>query len=169
MPAARRLNRGRWRWLRQRPAFYGGWSLLEIVLVLAIVGVLAAVAAPRYAQAGARYRADLAARRIRADLCLAQSQARAASAPRSVSFLPGPAQYQLLGVLSPDGVAGDYTVALSAEPYRAELVSASFNGSLQVVFNGWGLPDAGGTVVVRAGSEQRTVVLDGGTGRVTIQ
>jgi type II secretion system protein H len=146
-----------------------GFTLLEILLVVVIAAVFAAVAAPRYGQASGRYRADLAARRIVSDLRLAQSCAKAASASRTVSFAPATEQYQLLNVPAPDGAAGDYTVILSAEPYRANLVSASFNTSTQVVFNGWGLPNNGGTIVVAVGSQQRTVAVDAGTGRVSIQ
>lgn len=137
--------------------------------MLAIVAIFAAVAAPRYGRASGRYRADLAARRVIADLRLAQSCAKAASSARTVSFLTATERYQLLNVPSPDGWSGDYTVVLSAEPYNADLISASFGGNAQVVFNGWGLPGNGGTVVVRAGSEQRTVVVDGATGRVSLQ
>jgi type II secretory pathway pseudopilin PulG len=142
---------------------------MEISLVLAIVAVLAAIAAPRYGRASARYRADLAARRIMADLRLAQSCARAASSSRTVSFNATTEQYQLLGIPALDGVAGDYTIVLSAEPYRGDLVSATFGGSVQVIFTGWGLPNSGGTVVVSCGSQQRTVVVDGATGRVSLQ
>lgn len=151
-----------------RGCLHNAFTLLELLLVLAIVAVLAAVAAPRYGRASARYRADLAARRIAADLCLAQSCAKAASASRTVSFSQQTESYQLLSITSPDGQAGDYTVCLSAEPYRADLVSADFGGgSTQVVFNGWGLPANGGTVVVAAGSEQRTVVIDGQTAGIS--
>jgi len=145
-----------------------GFSLLEVLLVLAIIGVSAAVAAPRYALALGRYRADLAARRIVADLRLAQAHAKASSAPRTMSFSPAAGQYQLLNVPAPDGKPGDYTVVLSAAPYHAELMSVDFNGGTQVVFNGWGLPNAGGAVVVSAGSLQRTVVVEGATGRVSV-
>jgi type II secretion system protein H len=146
-----------------------GFSLLEILLVLAIIGIAAAMAAPRYGRAGARYRADLAARRVAADLRLAQSQARAASAARTVSFSAATEQYRLLEVLPLDGASGDYTVVLSAEPYRADLTLADFDGSSEVVFNGWGLPNSGGTVVVSVSGQQRTVLVDGTTGKVSIQ
>jgi Tfp pilus assembly protein FimT len=139
------------------------------VLVLAIMGIFAALAAPRYGRASTRYRADLAAQRIAADLRWAQACAKAASAPRTVSFSTAAQQYQVLGVPSPDGVAGDYTVSLSAEPYRADLVSVSFATGPQIVFDGWGVPDGGGTVVVAAGTQQKTVTVAAGTGRATVQ
>jgi type II secretion system protein H len=153
----------------RNPQFLRGFTLLEVFLVLAIVAVFAAVAAPRYGRAAGRYRADLAARRVVADLRLAQSYAKAASAARTVSFLPATDRYQLIGVPSPDGIVGDYTVDLSAEPYRADVVSASFNGGPQVVFSGWGWPTSGGTVVLSAGAERRTVVVNSTTGGISIQ
>jgi type IV fimbrial biogenesis protein FimT len=147
----------------------GAFSLLEVFLVLAIVAVVAAVAAPRYGRASGRYRADLAARRVMADLRLAQSCAKAASSSRTVSFSTATGEYQLLNIPAPDGAPGDYTVVLSAEPYRADLTSANFDASPQVIFNGWGLPNKGGTVMLSAGGEQRTVVVDGVTGRISVQ
>ena len=75
-----------------------------------------------------------------------------------------------MNVPAPDGQAGDYTVVLSAEPYRANLTGASFGvGGAQVIFDGWGLPNYGGTVVLSTGAEQRTVAVEAGTGRIRIQ
>ena len=146
----------------------GGFSLLEVLLVLAIVAICTAVAAPRYGRASGRYRADLAARRVVADLRLAQSSAKAASSSRTVSFSTATDQYQLSNVPALDGTSANYTVVLSAPPYQADLTNVSFSGS-QVTFNGWGLPDQGGTVALSAGAEQRTVVVDAATGRISLQ
>lgn len=146
-----------------------GFSLLELVLVLAILAVLAAIAAPRYAGAASRYRADCAARRIAADLGMARGRARAASASRSVVFTLSPASYKMPGVRDPDRPGSDYTVNLSEEPYRVTLVSVNFGGDAQVVFSGYGLPDSGGTVRVRAGDCEKTVVLEPANGEVSVQ
>jgi type II secretion system protein H len=145
-----------------------GFSLFEILLVLAIVAIFTALAAPRYGRASGRYRADLAARRVMADLRLAQSTAREASSARTVSFSTATDQYVLSDVPALDGPSANYTVVLSGPPYSADLTDVSFSGA-QVTFNGWGLPDKGGTVVLSAGAEQRTVVVDGVTGRISLQ
>ena len=146
----------------------GGVSLLEVLLVLAILAIFTALAAPRYGRATGRYRADLAARRVLGDLRLAQWYAKTVSASRTVSFSTTTDQYQLLSVPAPDGVSGDYTVALSAEPYRADLTNVSFSEG-KVTFTGWGLPDQAGTVVLTVGGEQRTVAVDNLTGRTYLQ
>jgi prepilin-type N-terminal cleavage/methylation domain-containing protein len=146
-----------------------GFSLLEVVLVMAILVIFAAIALPRYADAVVRHQADLAARRVMTDLHQAQSCAKTSSAACTVFFTVATSEYQLIGVPSFDGNPGDYSVNLSHDPYDAKLVSADLGGDSEVVFDGWGMPDSGGTVVVSSGSEERTVVVDGDTGQVTIQ
>jgi hypothetical protein len=105
---------------------------------------------------------------VAADLRLAQTHAKITSSARTVSFSVAGEQYQLLNVPAPDGASGSYSVRLSDEPYRAALVSASFNGAAQITFSGWGLPDAGGTVVVSASGQQQTITVAGDTGQVSI-
>jgi len=146
-----------------------GFSLLEVVLVIAIIVVVAAIAAPRFGTARGRYQADLAARRIIADLGRAQSTAKAGSTNCTVGFYTATETYVLEGVPSLDGGAGNCTVDLTVQPYEADLVSADFGGNAKVAFDGWGLPSAGGTVVITVGSEQRAVVLDAETGEATVQ
>lgn len=145
------------------------FSLLELVLVSAIVVILAAIAVPRYGNASTRHRLDLAARRVAADLRLAQSQAKTSSSSCIVAFSTTTDQYELKNLPAPDGASGNYRVILSNEPYKADLLFASFDGSAQISFNGWGLPSSGGQVIVATGSPQKTVVVDGETGQISIE
>ena len=146
-----------------------GFTLLELVLVAGIIAVTAAIAIPRYGRAATRHKADLAARRVAADLRHAQLYARTTSASCTVAFTPSTNTYQLMNAPSLDGVGGVYTVDLTAPPYEARIVSANFGGVTQVVFSAWGLPNKAGTAVVAVGSEQRTITVNGQTGQVTIQ
>jgi prepilin-type N-terminal cleavage/methylation domain-containing protein len=145
-----------------------GFSLIELLLVLGIMVTFAGMAIPRYSDAVFRHQADLAARRVVTDLRQAQSYAKTASAACTVSFSVNSEQYELTNVPSFDGQPGDYIMDLRADPYNAKLTSADFDGATQVVFDGWGMPDSGGTVVIGLGSEQRTITVDGETGEVTI-
>ena len=146
-----------------------GFSLLELVLVMAIMVVLGAIAAPRYAGALANYRADAAARRLIADLAFARDKARQTSQSRTVTFVPASGQLRILNVQDLNTAGPNYITNLHDEPYQAELISADFGGDSQVVFDGFGVPDSGGAAVVRAGGTQRTVMLNSGTGEAEIQ
>ena len=148
------------------------FTLVELVLVLAIMGVLAAVAAPRYAASMANYRVRLAAHRVAADVALTQAAARAASASRALTFdVPGN-RYTVSGLGALDGRGGGYTVQLAAQPYGVSiktltLTKAGANGAL--TFDGFGVPDGGATVVVSFGTYNRTVTVSAASGAATVQ
>lgn len=145
------------------------FSLLEIVLVLAILAILVAMAAPRYGTAVARYQAEMAARRVVADLALSRSRARITSTQHTVAFTPAADQYQLPGVADLKNSAADYLVDLSARPYHADLLSADFGGDGTVVFDGYGKPDSSGQVIVQVGDIQKIIALDQDTGKASVQ
>ena len=145
-----------------------GLSLVELVLVLAIMAMVSAIAVPRYANSVARYRADSAARRVAADLALAQNHASTAGRPQSVVFVSR--SYQMPGMSHLDGKSyGDYTVDLGRDPYEVSRVAAEFGGDATVKFDLYGTPDTGGSVVVEVGDVRRVVVLSPESGRVVIK
>ena len=146
-----------------------GFTLLEVMLVMAIAAVIAAIAVPRYGVALARYRADAAARRVAADLAFAQSTARATSQSVTMTFDAAAETYTIVGLSDPDHLAAGYVVDLTQRPYTAVVSSVNFGGGAGVTFNGYGVPATGGDVVVASGKWTRTVHVDGTTGKATVQ
>jgi prepilin-type N-terminal cleavage/methylation domain-containing protein len=150
---------------KRQPAF----TLIELILVMAIITVLTAMAVPRYTAAQQHYRADAATQRLVADLAMARSRANSTSTTVTVVFNVASSQYQMPGVPDLKHSTATYTVLLGGEPYKATLVSANFASTSQVTFDGYGVPNCGGTVVVRAGGFQRTITLDANSGKAAWQ
>ena len=148
-------------WVTRRQPTY---TLTEVIVVLAILAILASMAIPRFGQASVRYRADAAASRVIADLEHARQRACQVGAGQLVSFdVPGDS-YQLNGMPDPDRPGQDYVVNLADEPYRAQILSVDFSAKTQVSFDGYGMPDDGGTIVIAVGDWKRTITVDPDTG-----
>ena len=146
-----------------------GFSLFELLIGLSVISIIAAVAVPRYANSVGRYRADAAARRIAADLALAQAKARAASSGQSVTFNTIAGTYTVSGARNLDHPTLPYTVDLGRDPYRVTIGYADFGGAPQAQFDMFGTPAFGGQVTVYAGSFSRTVLLVKEDGSVGVQ
>ena len=144
-------------------------TLVELTIVVLILGIMAAVAMPRFADALSRFRADAAATRVKADLQLARRRAKMQSADQVVDFDASANLYTLSGVSDLDRPGQTYQVQLNRWPYEATIVSVSLGGDETLVFNGFGLPDTGGQIVVQAGSYQLSVLVDAASGNVSIQ
>ena len=138
-------------------------------MVLAIIGVIAAMAVPRWLRSMGHYECDAAARRLAADLAWAQSRARNTSSTQTVHLNLSNNSYQLLGVTDPDHTSQTYAVDLTQPPYRSAIVSAlAADANSNIVFDGYGAPASSGTVVIQAGDFQKTVTVNAGTGSITI-
>lgn len=146
------------------------FSLAELSMVIAIIGVLAAVAVPRFAGAIARQRGEQASRRIALDLAYARQRAIQTSVPQSVVFDVATDSYTLPGVPHLDDSTKDYKVVLSDEPYSVHLVKVDFGGTATVTFDIHGTADSTGTVAVEVGSgtnEYKKIVVDPAQADVT--
>lgn len=154
---------------RHRPCRQAGFTLVELLLVLALVGVVAAIAAPRYASAISRFNADTTARRVCRDLTLARAAAFAGGTPQSVIFDTVGNQYTVGSLSHPDHPGAAYVVRLDEMSSPAQLVTVDFAGSSVCSFDAFGLPTNGGTVVLKVGGAQRAIMVDGATGRIGVQ
>jgi prepilin-type N-terminal cleavage/methylation domain-containing protein len=151
--------------MNRRTAF----TLMELVIVLLVVGILAATAAPRYFDSLQRFRAEAAAKRIAYDLQLARRHAITNSASQCVQFnSPSANKYRLLNLTDPHRSTSAYIINLADEPFGCSITSASFGGDATVIFSGFGRPDSGGIVTVQSGSHQCTVTLDADSGKVEV-
>ena len=141
---------------------------MDLVITMIIIGILAAVAAPKYAETLDRSRADAAAKRIKVDLQYARQAAISESAPQTVSFTPASDGYAIPGLPDLNRPGQPYAVALNSPPYNAALVAATLGGDGDVQFDRFGKPDSGGTITVQSGNVQRTVTLDPATGTASV-
>ena len=139
------------------------------MMAIAIIAIVAAIATPRYANALTRYRAEAAARRVVADLALARQTAKSTSSSRTVEFDAADDSYVIPNVRELDTAGTTYRVQLKDPPYQAQIVSVDLGGDSEIVFDGFGIPDSGGFVIVQAGDVQYTVVLDANTGVAEVQ
>lgn len=145
-----------------------GLTLIDVVITVLIIGILAAVATPRFTDSLHRMRADSAAKRIKADLGRVRQHAVSSSASLTVQFTPGSDSYSIAGLDDLNHPGQPYAVDLAGYPYRAALVSAAFGGDNAVEFNRYGQPDSGDTITVQSGNMQQTVTIDAATGKATI-
>jgi type IV fimbrial biogenesis protein FimT len=156
------FGRGRCRW--------AGFSLTEAVVVMAIMAVLSAIAIPRFANSLQAKAVDLAARRLAADLRLAQAQAIKTVHQQNMTFSVVSNSYTLVDMPHPDHPSRTYTVKLGDPPFEgARMTSVDFGGLTTLTFDRFGGPSSPGTVVITLQGRQKTVRVGAGSGRVTIE
>ena len=142
--------------------------MIELTIVMLVMGIMAAAAAPRYFDSISRFRVKAATKRIIADLALARSQAKNTGSNQIIFFNPVNDSYLLPSVPDIHHPANVYHVELPKTAYPADLVSTTFLPNDKVTFDHYGRPDQGGSIVVASGNYQLTIILDAATGQASI-
>jgi type II secretory pathway pseudopilin PulG len=141
--------------------------MAEMVIVVMIMGIATAVAAPAFLNSLAYHRLEAAAQRVRVDIELARHTARLTSTTQSITFA-GTTYTMSAGSNHMDSPTAPYVVKLGDSPFEVESVTANFNNGQVVSFNGYGAPAASGTVVLTANGRSATVTVDANTGNASV-
>ncbi len=142
----------------------GGFTLLELILSIAIIVLLGLLVVPRLMSASPRLAAENEGIRLRADLAYAQQMAINEACAHKVII---DTAHERVAIQRRDGES--YVTATERTlGYGVNIESSTFTGDA-VVFNLLGEPSEGGTVVLR-GTDGSTVTLTvtPGTGHITV-
>ncbi|MEM1329208.1 MAG: prepilin-type N-terminal cleavage/methylation domain-containing protein [Planctomycetota bacterium] len=131
-----------------------GFTLVELVLVLAILAVLSAVALPRFGSRDAEYRLKGAERTVIGWIEEGRARAIAGSSPRLIVF---DADADTMTVTRRVGASD--VIDLSAPPWNADLLGAGFGGDASLSLDGYGGGESG-SVLLAVGSERSAIRIE---------
>ena len=144
-----------------------GFSLMELMIVLAIMGIVSAIAAPNYMNYMAERRLKGAARMVMSDLMLARQKAVSQNHEFKIFFNGDQITYTILDDTNNNGTA-DTGEATEVRKIRNDYYDVAFTASANPIFYPRGT--AGGTTVTLNSARTGTskCVMVGLTGRVKI-
>lgn len=153
-----------------------GFSLVEMVLVVAIIGVGAAMVIPRFSNSTERWRAETASRKLIADINWVRQAARTRGQTASIDFTTGSTTYTLSGGVSVSGSAlPNLSINLGTAPFSCSRLSTSLvvagttTATTTLSFDAAGLPLAEGSIVVGTAGSSRTITISAPGGAITVQ
>lgn len=188
-PRSRRNAINKWREfteddIKKMQAILGrGFTLIELVMVIVIVGVLAALAVPRF-NAFSSAKLSSAANKLVSDLRYVQQLAVSRHTTYRVYFDTSLDRYEVRDVsdnsLAKDPFSRqDFIVSFRTDPQFSgvDINTASFGSTAGLLFNWEGVPQNNnsvnltgeGNVQLRLGGESRTVYVRPGTGTLRVQ
>jgi len=145
----------------QRKINSNGYSLIEIVMVIALLGLLSTVAFPNFKRTMSKYKLEVAAYELAQNIRLTQQKSISEGIPCKIVFdLNQKNGYQMLSsgrgkfIKLPSGVFFEWTT------YYEVNKTLSFSPS--------GAPNQGGTIAIMSGDNTLYVIVSVATGRVRV-
>ena len=138
-----------------------GFSLIELVLVVTIIGIIAAIALPKFAHAGSGRRLMAAKSTLLSDIEMIRLRARASSKVHVLKFYPNENRYIIV-----EGTAiNRESVILSRdfddEPYTVGISRTNLGADQAVAFSVYGDVSPGFMVGLTDGEVEIAVVVGG--------
>jgi prepilin-type N-terminal cleavage/methylation domain-containing protein len=161
-------NRTPWRG-HTHPTPGDGFTIMELMVVLLVMGIVAAAATPSFFSSLQYHEIETAARRVVLDLEQARHSARVRSQTQSVTFTNATTYTLSSGVTSLKSSSGTYSVDLSQPPYDLDGVTLNLGGPSSVSFDGFGNASVSGTIVLQLGDQTRTVRIDNANGQIKFE
>jgi len=144
-------------WVRSK----NGFTLIEVALVVAVLGVLSTIAVPNFKNTLDRYKLEVAAHELAQNIRLTQQKSISEGTTYKILLdLNKKDNYQLVSgrrgklVKLPQGVFIDWTTYSEVDK--------------SIIFYPTGAPNRGGTIAVTNGKDSLFVIVSVATGRVRI-
>lgn len=144
-----------------------GFTFMDLAITILIMGILTAVAVPKFADTLHRHRLTNAARQLKADIDLARRFARAKTSSETLTFNTTSESFSFSSLTDPNHHSLLKLIDLSKSPFQCEITDVNFNSTTAVTFNSYGVPDNGGTITLSCASYQMVVTVDAETGGAT--
>jgi len=159
----------------RRPSRRSGFTLVEVLIVIVIIGIAAGIVVPHMLEAGTMS-SQAAARATIADILFAQNEAIAMQSTRRVVFDVDGNGYRLTDggcttLTAPSRSGGLYVVDFSKDRRFEGVVlsNADFDDETVLEFDSLGAVASGGQVELTAGDTCYRINVAAFTGRVTIE
>lgn len=134
---------------RDRNAF----STIELLIVLSIIGLTTAIAAPRYFSSMRRVKLERAASLIAADLARARDNARAFGFDQTIAF--STERYSIT-TRTAAGTTSK-TINLTKDPFENAVAALRTGAANSVTFNQYGMPSNTIVIALRSGTVIRVL------------